>query len=274
MKTLLAALLALAVPALAEDWNARVTEAAGTVLIHVDGAEDGLPAEEGTPLEAGDRIETGADGRAELALEAESLMELGPGSSFTVGSTKEADSWFSLSLGSLMAKVKSLADTRRKRFQIRTPTSVCAVRGTEFGVEVGDDGETSVGVFDEGQVAVSAGGDGTGAETLLGAKQETTVAPGDRDVKVRRLERLERRRERMSHLRARREVLKRSWKNIPPERRREMRQKWRQNMGEKLKNMPPGRREKVREMKEKRKDRAEERRGGKRREQRDRGRRH
>lgn len=271
MNLLLAALLA--VPAVADDWNARVTEVSGTVLIYAAGSEEGLPAEAETPLEDGDRVETGEDGRAELALESESLMELGPGSSFTVGSTQESDSWFSLSLGTLMAKVKSLAATRRKRFRIRTPTSVCAVRGTEFGVEVGNDGETSVGVFDEGQVAVSAGGDGSGAETLLGAKQETTVAHGDRDVKVRRLERFERRRERMSHLRARREVLKRSWKNIPPERRGELRQKWRAGMREKIKNMPPGQRGKVKQMMEKRTDRREERRGGQRREKRGEGRR-
>ncbi|TPW19093.1 MAG: hypothetical protein FD126_3028, partial [Elusimicrobia bacterium] len=165
MNLLLAVLLALSVvvrPAAADDWSARITEVSGTVLIYVEGSEEGLPAEAETPLEDGDRVETGEDGRAELALEAESLMELGPGSSFTVGSTHEADSWFSLSLGSLMAKVKSMAATRRKKFSIRTPTSVCAVRGTEFGVEVGEDGETSVGVFDEGKVGVTAGAEGEG----------------------------------------------------------------------------------------------------------------
>lgn len=259
MTLLLAALLAL--PAAAEDWNARITEVSGTVLIYSQGSEEGLPAEAQTPLEDGDRVETGDDGRAELALEADSVVELGAGTSFTVGSTQKADSWFSLDVGSLVAKLKSF-QSRRAALRVRTPTAVAAVRGTEFGVEVGDDGETSVGVYDEGRVAVTAGGEDGGEETMLTAKQETTLAPGQREFKVRRLERLEHRRERMTRLRARRDELRKGWKDFTPEKRRELRQNWRAGMREKLKNMPPEQRRKLLQRFSERRRKLDQRRGG------------
>jgi hypothetical protein len=264
MNQLLAVLLAIApVAAAAEDWDARLTEVSGTVFLHVDGAEEGLPAEADTPLEAGDRIETGADGRAEVALESESVIDLGANTSFTVGSTHKSGSWFSLDVGSFMAKLKSFAD-RRASLHLRTPTAVAAVRGTEFGVEVGEDGETSVGVFDTGKVAVTAGPEGgeQGPETMLTPKQEAVLKPGDRKVGVRKLERLARHRGRMERLRERREFHRKNWKEHAPGRRQELRRQRHAGMRERVKNMPPAQRERLMKGFSERRQRVNERRKG------------
>lgn len=259
--TLLLAVL-LAVPARAEEWSARLTEVSGTVLLHVEGDADGLPAEAGTPLQEGDRIETGADSRAEIALEAESVVELGAQTSFTVGSMDKEKSWFTLSVGSFLAKLKSFQN-KHSTMRVRTPTAVAAVRGTEFGLEVGDDGGTDVGVFDEGRVAVTHGESGEGGkETLLTAGQEATLAPGEREFSVRRLERLERHRGRVGRLRERREHLRKNWRDIPPEGRRNLREKWRGVAREKLGKMSPENREKLRGDIQERRQRMGERREG------------
>lgn len=226
------------------DWSPRVTEVSGDVLIYASGGTEGLPAEAGTPLEDGDRIETASGGRAELAMEPDSVVELGSKTSFTMGSTKKNDSWFSVDLGSFLAKLKSMAENHR-RFAVRTPTAVCAVRGTEFGVEVGEDGETAVGVFDEGQVAVSGAEDQGGEETVLTSQNEVVLKPGERPEKPRALKRFKSGRKRMSHIRERRAELSRGWKALPPEKRRALRQQWTQGMRERLKNMPAGKRERL-----------------------------
>ncbi|MBI3296906.1 MAG: FecR domain-containing protein [Elusimicrobia bacterium] len=241
-----AALLAvlLAAPAFAaDDWSPRVTGVKGEVLIYPEGSDEGLPAEAGTPLEDGDRVETGKGASAELAMEPDSVVELGAKTSFTMGSTQKADSWFSIDLGSFLGKFKSMTE---RRFTVRTPTAVCAVRGTEFGVDVDEKGETMVGVFDEGKVGVSGAGEEGAEETLLSAKSELVFKPGQRPGRPRPLRHFKARQGRIEHLRARRAELRRDWKPIPPERRQEMRQDLEKGMREHLEKTPPKRRERRR----------------------------
>jgi len=235
-------------------WDARITRVEGEVVVFPAGEEEGSLADADTPIEAGDRIETGPDGRAELALEPDSVMELGTKTSFTVDSLEEEKSVVSLVLGSFVAKLKRLASQER-RFSLRLPTAVAAVRGTEFGAEVSEKGETSVAVFDEGKVGLRSLDDAAVEETVLTPKDEVRLPPagsrpqlkeidGKRYYRVRRLRKLKKHRTRLTKLRARRAELRKDWRSMRKGR-RALRADLRRRARERLRRMP---KEKRREM--------------------------
>lgn len=213
-------------------WDARIVAVEGEVYLFPDKEEDGVPAEKDTPLSEGDRVATGAGGRAEIALDDSSILELSENSSFVVESLKEEESLFELVLGRLAAKLRSLAG-ENKLLKVKTPTAVAAVRGTEFGVEVAEDGVTVVGVYDEGQVGVSAATDDSVEETLVRAREQTEVGFGEgldaeerdgaRRLKIERLRDAGRFKDRFKHLRARRGELRKTWRAMGPERRQALR---------------------------------------------------
>ena len=122
-------LLTFAFPLAAQEgsWDARVSAVEGEVEFYSGGGEEGAPAEADMPLEDGDRLVTGPRSSAELAFDAESLIELGPDTDFTVGSLGSRDSWFTLKLGLLSAKVRRLFSDSRLR--VRTQGAVAALRG-------------------------------------------------------------------------------------------------------------------------------------------------
>ncbi|MDE2292449.1 MAG: FecR domain-containing protein, partial [Elusimicrobia bacterium] len=250
MRLLLPALAALlfAAPARAADdgWSPRFTQVTGEVFVYAKGADEGLPAAEGTPVEEGDRIETGDDASAEVALEPDSLMDLGSNTSFTVGSLAKTTSWFSLDLGSFVAKIRTLAEEGRGAMEVRTPTAVAAVRGTEFGLKVGEAGDTDVGVYDEGLVAVTAAGAKGGEEADLTSNKEVTLSAGETGgFAPHPLERLKDRRQVLTRLLARRAVVRRGWKNFSRRQVRAARVAWRKAMRARMKAMPKGERERL-----------------------------
>lgn len=160
-----------------EDREARLTRVEGTVYVHTSRQKEGefIKAEVGMPLEAGDFVRSGTDGSAEVALEGESVIQLGVNSDFTVNALASRETEFHLGLGSLIAKLKTLLAGSQMRF--RTPTAVAAVRGTELAVTQDEpEAPTRVAVFDEGKVAVTSIKDRR--EVVLTAGQETEVHPG------------------------------------------------------------------------------------------------
>ncbi len=191
-----------------ERWDARLTAVAGEVVVHpADGGEESA-AETGMPLEEGDRVVTSAGAEAEVALDDGSLITLHENSDFTLEKTQKSGSIFSLSLGSMLAKIQKLGS---QSLEVRTPSSVAAVRGTEFGVEV--EGENShVGVFDEGRVEVS----GSGGRQVLAPNQETSVARGQPPRAAAPLKRFLVHRARMRAQLRRLRTIRRHWKKLPP----------------------------------------------------------
>jgi len=223
-----------------ESWEARITAVEGEVVVFPRGSEEGIFAEVDTPLESGDRVETGANSRVEIALEADSVMDLGPDSVLDVESMSVERSVFELSLGSLVAKIKSLV-SRRGGLSIRTPTAVAAVRGTEFGVEVEASGASQIGVFDEGRVSVLPVAEGS-EEAVLSAQDETRVEKGSRRARIGKLKRFLAHHSRMKRLRGRRAELRKRWKAMPPEAREKMRSEWKARFSQKLERLSPAKR--------------------------------
>jgi hypothetical protein len=98
-------------------------------------------------LEAGDRVRTGPDGAAELFLrDGESRVRLAPGTEMTLTAGGEDGNLLDLAAGKLRLAVKKL-EKRMKKFEVRTPTAILAVRGTDFAVHLDGGRGTELRVF-------------------------------------------------------------------------------------------------------------------------------
>ena len=213
------------IPAAAQDaatsdhWDARITAVTGEVVVHPAGGGDEVSAEAEMPLEEGDRVVTSAGASAEVALDGGSLIALRESTDFTLENTRKNASIFSVALGSILAKIQKLGS---QSLSVRTPSSVAAVRGTEFGVDV--EGEQShVGVFDEGRVEVRS--PAGGAPAVLTPNQETSVARGQAPQKVVPLTRFAARRGMMRAHVTRLAAVRQHWKAMPAAQRRNVRAK-------------------------------------------------
>lgn len=235
-----------------EEWDARLTDVSGTVTVFSAGSADpeGNAGEKDMPLEPGDRVVTGEDSTAEVSLEGDSLISLRSNSNFTLTNTRRADTQFRLEAGSLLAWLKAslLSEGGGRKWRVHTPTAVAAVRGTQFAVEVSEEGGpgTHVGVFDEGKVDVSEESTGQ-TETLLN-NQETRVLRGRRPEAAYVLKRFKRQRGFVRGMGRRGQALKKAWKRLPPDQRRRLRQEMIKKGGER-------RKERLERLKEKRKKR-------------------
>ena len=157
--------------------TATLDRVKGTVELLPAGSDTWRPASPGERVETGSRVRTGPLAAATLVffdgsttdLEAEAEVAI-----VQMSSRREGDRVIALrqTLGQTHSRVQPLPD-RASRFEIETPTSVVAVRGTEFTTAVEADGTTRVAVV-EGLVEVTA----QEVTVSLRAGQETTVHPG------------------------------------------------------------------------------------------------
>ncbi|MCW8889392.1 MAG: FecR domain-containing protein, partial [Sedimenticola sp.] len=155
-----------------------VTSRGKVTLIKADGTRmDALTP--GTRLLLGDRLETGADSNAAIRFADNSLITLHAESTIrfdhltAYGETGMVDSRLHL--------VKGRGDTRitpasgpGSRFEIRTPSAISAVRGTEYRLSSSDESDASTFEVLEGKVAVS----GEKKTRLLPARFGTRVEAG------------------------------------------------------------------------------------------------
>ncbi|MFA5137871.1 MAG: FecR domain-containing protein [Elusimicrobiota bacterium] len=210
-----------------ETWDARVTRVSGQVKVAMAQTPEGgeVDAKADMPLSDGDRVTTGKDGRAEIAFEGESAVELGPNSKVEVESTAKNGTSLRMKAGYLLAKIKFMLN---RRFRVRTPTSVSAVRGTEFAVEIADEatGKTVVGVFDKGKLAVSQGAEESEQAPIVTEGQEIECPKDEPIGPVRKLEFLKKREEQVKQFRERVAMLREQYKKYT----RENRERYRENL--------------------------------------------
>ena len=182
-KILLASLLlCCALPLLAGETGC-VYGVKGPAEIMRDGSGEWRPALKGSPLAEGDRIKTGS-GSCEILFKDGTFIKMEKESETaieTLRATKE-ERFFSFSFlrGKALWMAARIKGKTASRFSVRTPSAVCAVRGTDFSVIVSSDGESTVGLF-EGKVAVS----GRSAEEELLSGQELSSYPGGLKVRER-----------------------------------------------------------------------------------------
>jgi hypothetical protein len=126
------------------------------LLLLTGEAEQELQA--GATAHSGDSLRTGSRSKAELTVaEANARFSIGAKTTFTLAHDQPGV-LLAIERGSLRAIFGKLPEGNTMERLVTTPSAVLAVRGTEYGVEVEKDGDTSIAVF-EGTVDVWEPGD-------------------------------------------------------------------------------------------------------------------
>ena len=141
---IVAAALAVSGPALAADVG-LIKVAKGNVQIERAGAK--MDAKVGSPVQPSDVILTGADGSAGITFTDNSLVSVGPNSVFAIdkysfdSTTNAGEFQGNLKKGRLAAISGKMVKQSPESMKIRTPSAIMGVRGTEFVVQVDDNGK-------------------------------------------------------------------------------------------------------------------------------------
>lgn len=179
MRTILTAMMlaAAAGPAAAQDVAAAacVYKYAGDVRLLEPETSAWINVERGLPLKEGIRLRTGPGASCELLAGDGTFISLSENSETVVEKLRlEADTrdyGFNFIKGRILwLAAKVLRKT--SSFTIRTPSAVCAVRGTDFSIDVSS-AASEIGLFD-GELNISS----NGKETVLSAGSEALTAPG------------------------------------------------------------------------------------------------
>ncbi|MCX5785786.1 MAG: FecR family protein [Elusimicrobia bacterium] len=196
-----------------ESWDARLKRVSGEVSVKPEGADEWSKIEGAMPLEKGDSVKTSSDGTAEIYLDDKGSMTLGRNTELEFVSVEKTESSFTLKAGSIAAKIQHFLNEKFK-MQVKTPSAVCSVRGTEFAVEYSQLGkETSVAVYDEGKVAVNAldEKEEPGQEYLLEKNTELTFKASQKHFRPMPLAKMTRYRAGVILMRQRMKTLKKTW---------------------------------------------------------------
>lgn len=204
------------------------------------GQEDWQPLETGAPLEPGDRVRSLEKSRVAWVSEAGDVWELDETSELELLDDAEHEFSLKLWLGGLLAHVQPTL----RVFSVKTPVAVAAVRGTEFAVDVDEEGAAELGVA-EGQVSfqpTDEAGVPAGEPLAVNAAEGASMRPRAQAQQLTaypmraqmRLTRLAKFQEKLPTWRA-------QWKDLPPAKRVEMRQRSRQRW----RQMQPKQRERI-----------------------------
>ncbi|MFV8249823.1 FecR family protein [Bdellovibrio bacteriovorus] len=156
----------------------------GGVQIHTEGKT--APAKVGAKVYEGDKVVTAADSRAKIVMSDRNVLNLSPDTTIEItqyqndAATGKKNVEIKLSGGKIRSNVEQTYDGEKSKFQIKTPTAVAGVRGTQF--QAGFDVKTqmtSIVTF-KGAVslaAVNAQGKVVGSPVMVKKGEMTTAAP-------------------------------------------------------------------------------------------------
>lgn len=136
-------------------------------------------------------VETGPDGRAKIVMSDRSVVHISPDSKIKIAKYSDKEGAknveLSLSKGKVRNEVKGAYDDKN-RFEVKTPTAVAGVRGTDFIIDHNIKTNTTEIKTIEGTVAFQAmkNNVASGAVTMVGKNQKTSAAP-DRAVEAPKL---------------------------------------------------------------------------------------
>lgn len=114
-----------------------------SILRTTSGKVTASEASKNAPLQWGDLVRTEAAGRARIVLEDQSVLTLGSNSMLRVvqHDHRSQQTALELAYGRIRCQVKQIT-SNKSRFQLRTPTAVAGVIGTDFGADSSNPGET------------------------------------------------------------------------------------------------------------------------------------
>jgi hypothetical protein len=131
-----------------------------------------LEAGERPKLKPGDELRTARASTVEIHMEDGSKVKLAPVSAFKMSEENNEK----VSLGLYFGRVRSWVKKFSRKFEVRTPTAVCAVRGTDFMMSADADGNSRLEVY-EGSVLA---GDNQGNSALVREGQAADIPAGGR----------------------------------------------------------------------------------------------
>jgi hypothetical protein len=111
---------------------------------HIERGTARLPVKVGMPVQEADRVVTGVDGTVGITFADNSLLSIGPSSSFAIDryvfdSTTHAGKFDStLSKGTLAVVSGKMVKQSPDAMRVHTPSAIMGVRGTDFVVKVTD----------------------------------------------------------------------------------------------------------------------------------------
>jgi hypothetical protein len=163
-------------------------------VLHVAGQASGAgtsPLVPGQRLPEGTRVDVANGGHVSLRLADGSVLRLSGGTALRLSelhhepASGRARSALELERGRVDATVTPLRRATGSRFEVRTPLAVGGVRGTTFGVAVGDRGEF-IGDVREGSIQVRplAAGAARGARTLSAGEGALVNTRNPAEVRV------------------------------------------------------------------------------------------
>jgi len=127
-----------------ENFTAKLFTAKGTVEVFKKGGPEWAAVKAPFILDAGDQVRTGRKSKAEIYMKYGSKVRLEADTTFEIGRISPEENSVAVTKGKLQAWIRKFAG---RAFSVRTPTAVCAVRGTVFGVEVAESGAATWDLF-------------------------------------------------------------------------------------------------------------------------------
>jgi len=127
-----------------QEMTAALSNVMGEVRIYKKGAKDWRSVRMNELFQEGDKIQTGANGTAEIRLSNGNMIYLLANTEFAAAKlvynakTGEYENSFESSMGKVKAVVVKLGTN--SKFQVKTPTAVCGVRGTVVYLNIGPAG--------------------------------------------------------------------------------------------------------------------------------------
>ncbi len=190
----LSAIAATGVAALALPPAAGAVDRSGTVVAVIPASQANGAAGNRTlyvsgPIYTGDIIKTSGDGEAQIRLDDDTKLVVGPNSymvvdEFVFDSRNKAKK---VSLNAVRGAFRFITGSSRKdAYEIKTPTATIGVRGTEFDFTVDSRGEMNLALF-EGEARICRQG-----QTCVAVSGACNVVSTNRRQPVRQLETRER----------------------------------------------------------------------------------
>ncbi len=145
------------------------------------------PVKVGSKILPGETVVSGADSRAKIVMSDRNVINISPGTTLKIEKyennpqTGEKNVLINLQDGKARTNVEQKYDGEKNKFQIRTPTAVAGVRGTQFLVSFDASSQMTQVVTLKGAVSFAPANlsGAIGGEAVMVRKGESTsVAPG------------------------------------------------------------------------------------------------
>lgn len=148
----------------------------------MSGAAD-ITAKVGTKVNQGDLISTGNDARAKIVMSDRNIINISPNTKLKIEEYVSDNTTKNVKLSLLEGKVRNNVeqkyDNDKNKFQIRTPTAVAGVRGTQFITSYNVESKKTEVITLQGQVEfkniVSGNGSNKEQTVIIGKGEKSTV---------------------------------------------------------------------------------------------------